>query len=386
MKLEKLKSMLSKYPLNSNDKKGGDGKYHYVYLIVFVDGHYYIGKHSTFNCSDGYFASGILPNKLREEGVAFDRIILSYEESSASALFLESDILSNGLIYSNEDCLNCYPGSPPSLEGFKVIRKGSKFKMINPKLLDYYLGIGWEIGAPKRIRVTNLIEDRYILESELDEFEKLGYFIGRISLRSRTFVELEGNMRFISNAEVNEYIKKGWTVTHPHRGTKVLRKNNELIKIDSAMVSDYVDNGYEPASTVDGLIYIRKNGKFKRVHPSEITEYIENGWNLGTNLVNTIYVNNGIREYRIAPDDLKKYEANGCKKGRLKWVWLNNGISEIRLNPNAIDEISKHIESGYSYGKKTRTTKRKVIKNGEIRYIVDGKLESYLVRGWELLH
>lgn len=386
MKLERLHTLLHKYPVNEVKNIGDCEKYHYVYLIVFESGCYYIGKHSTRNLNDGYFASGILPNRLKAQGELYSRSILSYEKNSTDALFLESTILSNGVIYSNHNCLNCYPGSPPSAEGSTVIHKNNKFKMINPKLLEHYLENGWILGAPKRVRVTNATEDRYVLEDELDEFLRIGYVLGRVALRGRTFIEREGVLKFIANADLQSYRLGGWVLKHPHEGMKVLRKGSKIIKTDSSRVNEYISEGYEPTSTVDGLIYIRRNGKFKRVSPCELHDYLSSGWETGTNIEGTVYVNNGLREFRIIPAKLHEYEANGHVKGRLNWTWLNNKISEVRINPNNIEEIAKYSSLGYVLGKKPRTCKRKVTKNGEVRYIIEKKIEGYVARGWMVIH
>jgi hypothetical protein len=386
MEIEKLNRLLDKYPLNRDCRTGVDGKYHYVYLIVFENGFYYIGKHSTTNIDDGYFASGALPIRCRDKGYSYTRFIISYEDSSKSALFLEADILSNGAIYHQDDCLNCYPGSPPSNQGHAVIRKGNKFKMVDRKLLTSYIEKGWEIGPPKRIRMTNFEEDRYVLPVEIAEYEAKGFVIGRVACRGRTFITKNGKYKFIKKADSLKYELDGWEVKHPHEGLKVLRKGRELVKVNPSEVDNLLKNGYSASSTVESLIYIRKNGKFRRVKPFELDEYLNSGWEIGTNILGTVYVNDGEREYRIKPEALDEYICSGCVEGRLNWVWVNNGTESIRLNPNDTVLVLEYLNNGYSIGQKTRTSKRKVTKTGEVRYIVDEKLEQYLSRGWTLLH
>lgn len=387
MNIERLDELISKYPTNKVQHVGDDGKYHYVYKIVFENGFYYIGKHSTHNINDNYFASGKLPNKYRTEGYSFTREVISYEKTSECALFLESCILSNGLIYSPEECLNCYPGSPPSLFGSVVIRKNSKFKMVNRKLVDYYLGIGWELGAPKRIRMTNGNEDKYVLPEYIEEYEKIGYVIGRVNCRDRIFVELDGKFKFILISELSKYEESGWVRRHPHCGTRVLKNDNVLVKVGLVESESLINRGYLPASTVDSLKYIRKDGKFRRVSLDDLPNYLANGWSLGTNICNTVYINDGFREFRVSPGKVEDYIKNkSCTIGRLNFLFLNDGVNEIRLKPSEEAKIPEYISKGYVIGKKVRTNKRKVVKNGEVRYIVDKKLQGYIDRGWEVLH
>jgi hypothetical protein len=387
MNIEQLDDLISKYPLNKVQGVGTDGKYHYVYKIVFENGLYYIGKHSTSDLLDDYFASGKLPNKYKNEGYLFIREILSYEKSSKSALFLESCILSNGSIYGQPECLNCYPGSPPSTQGSIVIKKNNRFKMINKKLVDYYLENGWELGAPKRIRMSNGLEDKYVLLDEIDEYENIGYFTGRVKMHDRIFIEMDGKFKFISPTDIVKYETLGWIKKHPHEGTTVLKRDGIVVKVESTKVESLLEQGYVRTSTVEDLIYIRKEGKFRRVAVEDVSSYLENGWELGTNICGTIYVNDGIREFRINAEVVDEYvRERSCVIGRLNYVFLNNGIKEVRINPNNKTKISEYVQGGYVIGKLTRTTKRKVKKGGEIRYIIEKKLQGYVDRGWEIIH
>lgn len=386
MDIEKLKKTLKTWPLNPYQKKGVDGKYHTLYLIFFENGFYYVGKHSTDNLNDRYFASGKLPKRYRDFGYLYIREIISYENSDECALFLETSILSNSIIYDNELCLNCYPGSPPSAQGTIVIKQGNRFKMCNPKLLDYYLENGWVVGAPKRVAMTNFSEDVTVLESQVDEYLENGYVFGRSKVRGRVFINKDNVYKFILKTSLPEYLNNGWVVKHPHSGRVVLARENNVVKINDSELDEYLAKGYSKTSTVDGLKYIRKNGKFKRVHLDELPTYLNNGWELGTNINQTVYMNNGINEIRVNNNEIHIREKEGFIKGRIKFVYLNNDIIERRLNPNELEKINTLIENGFKIGKIVRTKKRKVIRFGEIRYILEGSLPSYLKNGWEIIH
>ena len=58
----------------------------------------------------------------------------------------------------------------------------------------------------------------------------------------------------------------------------------------------------------------------------------------------------------------------------------------MRVNPNELKKIENLLDEGYLIGKKVRTLKRKVKKDGEIRYILEAKIDSYLKRGWTIVH
>jgi hypothetical protein len=334
---------------NQNICAGLDGMYHTVYYILFETGQYYVGKHSTFDLSDKYFCSSNLANQIKNKGLKYNRTVLFYAETSENAIELETKILSNKKIYENTNCLNCYPGSPPDLTGTIIVSLNNKFKMINPKLLDYYLEQGWERKGIKRIWVNNGNNQKNVLPEEVENYTNLGWNIGTLEKhKNRIFIYKNGERKFIDKQFLNEFLKEGWVKKHNVEDTKVLRKGERIIKVKPEKVSYYLSEGFIPSSTVEGLIYIKKEKEYKRVKKSNLTNYLNNGWTLGNNVSGMKYINNGTREKRIFLDDLPNYP--GWQLGRIKKVYLNNGTIERRIMPYDMDIINNLKQQGYIKG------------------------------------
>lgn len=339
---------------NTIKQIGNDGKYHTVYLITFSTGHFYIGKRTSIDVdTDEYFASGKLPNRLKEQNIDYTRTILFYLPTSDGAINIETSILQNKDIYDDEMCLNCYPGSPPCAVGYITIKKNNKIKRINPKSVNAFLDLGWTRGGLKKLCITDGQKNKYILPTNLDYYLNQNWIVGRTKEEPRTFIEKCGLRKYVKNSLVPSYIEKGWIVKHNVQDRKVLKKGTKLIKVQPGDEEVYKKLGYINTSTVDGLIYITKDRKFKRVPANEVDTWITNGWKKGNNKSGQIYVTNGIIEKRIYPDQIE----DGWWRGRLKKVYLNNGLQERRIFEKDIDEINKYLTLGYSYGILKRSKK-----------------------------
>jgi hypothetical protein len=384
MELQMKSEILSGISGNRIPKIGDLDKYHTVYIITFESGHYYIGKRSTSDYkTDGYFASGILPNALKNKGEKYEREILFFFDRADLAIKKETEILQKKEFYDNEMCLNCYPGSPNDSTGTIIISSGNKFKMINPKLLGYYLEMGWERKGVKRIWVSKEDEIKFILPEEAEGYLDDGWLLGNIKSRNREFITKNGKYKFVKKEDIGNYLREGWERKHNQFGMKVLKsmEDNSIIKVKSSDLGEYIDSGYRYSSTVEGLIYITKNKRFKRVNEVDLESYLEEGWVRGNNTSNKIYITNGKEEKRIYKEDINNHI--GWYEGRLKKVYLNNGFQEKRVNSNNKTRINELMCSGFVIGKlENRVKKLQIYKEDKKKKILPEDLEKYKKDGW----
>jgi hypothetical protein len=384
MELQMKSEILSEISGNRTPKIGDLDKYHTVYIITFESGHYYIGKRSTYDYkTDDYFASGILPNVLKNKGETYEREILFFSECADLAIRKETEILQKKKFYDNEMCLNCYPGSPPDLTGTIIVSKGNKFNMINPKLLEYYLEMGWERKGVKRIWVSKGNEIKFILPEEVEGYLEDMWLLGNIKSRNREFIIKNDKYKFAKKEDIGNYLQEGWERKHNQFDMKVLRsiEDNSIIKVRNSDLGEYIDKGYRHSSTVEGLIYITKNKRFKRVKEVDLESYLEVGWVRGNNTSNKIYITNGKEEKRIYKEEIDDHE--GWYKGRLKKVYLNNGFQEKRVNSNDKSKINEIMHSGFAMGKlENRVKKLQIYKEDKKKKILPEDLEKYKNDGW----
>jgi hypothetical protein len=88
-------------------------KYYYTYSLLFNNGDYYLGKHSTTTIDDGYTGSG---KKLKERNDPFEFTILEYY-NSIDELNLAEDKLIGDLWYTDPKCLNMTSGGHGGWDG-----------------------------------------------------------------------------------------------------------------------------------------------------------------------------------------------------------------------------------------------------------------------------
>lgn len=149
--------------------KGGDGKYHYLYKIINqMNGHYYIGVHSTNNLDDGYKGSGlVLKNAIKKYGESkFTKIILKFFKTSKEKFEEESKIITEQIL-NDPNCYNLNYG------GFGGVNKSLIGKMpVTDK----------QTGKHLVIPVSEFNKDRYVSSSQ-----------GKIAV-----VDEKGNNYFVS--------------------------------------------------------------------------------------------------------------------------------------------------------------------------------------------
>lgn len=367
-------------PLN-HKKIGTDGKYHTVYLIEFLSGHFYVGKRTTENPeTDDYFASGKLPNWYRNRGEQYTRTITHYRNSSADAIAIETKILESKL-YDSDLCLNCYPGSPPDSSGRVCVTKGRKFKMVDHRLVEIYLNDGWVTGVPPRRIVFKNNTIKSVLVEDIEEYLDDGFIVGNPNARGRLFItNSDGELKFIKKEQFDVFQKLGWWVTHNQSGRKVIKIDGTIKKVSPEEAKILCDSGSATySSTVEGLKYVRKDGIFKRIPTKEVERYLEAGWVVGNNTSNQIYITNGSSEKRIDAEDLDLYP--GWVKGRINKIYLNNGEIERRF-PTGDPKIAEFLSRGFVIGKLKRQKRMMVYRDQNRKHILPEQFSSYEKDGW----
>ena len=380
-----LNNILSKYPHNINIKVGDDGRYHTVYYLEFETGQFYIGKHTTDNLSnDPYVCSSKLAHYLIEHGLKYHRTVMYYLQSSKDAIKLETSILSNQKYYDHPDNINCYPGSPPDATGTVVISKNNKFKMINPLLLEMYLSQGWEQKGVKRIWINNGVDSKMILPDDLPSYLSNGWITGNALNNGRIFIVKELDRKYIKKTFLDEYLQNGWVVKHNVTGTKVLRKDGKIIKVQPDQVEKYQLRGYVNSSTVDGLLYIKRGNEYKRVTQEELPDYLSSGWTKGNNTSGKSYITNGQQEIRISLDDLSNYP--GWTVGRIPKIYLNNGIIEKRIWVCDSNKIDQYLTKGFVLGKLSRPKKIRMYRGTLSRFTTLNSVSRLESEGWTTVY
>lgn len=119
------------YDNNVEKKMGENNKFYYVYKILFSNGNYYIGKHTTKNFDDGYCGSGtLLHREFLRENKGANKIILGFYDNNEEVDNAE-DFFLGDKYKTDEKCLNFIRGgmggfSEEMIKNAVSIRKGKK--------------------------------------------------------------------------------------------------------------------------------------------------------------------------------------------------------------------------------------------------------------------
>lgn len=91
-------------------------KYYYTYRVLFNNGEYYLGKHSTKNIDDGYTGSGKKLNERYETKDPFTFDILEYYNSEKELNIAEDELIGD-LWWTDPKCLNMTGGGHGGWDG-----------------------------------------------------------------------------------------------------------------------------------------------------------------------------------------------------------------------------------------------------------------------------
>lgn len=109
-------------------------KYNIVYVTINkLNGHFYIGKHSTNDIDDGYLGSGKrLINSIKKYGQQnFERHILCFCDSEDDAYIVEKFLVTDYLV-KRQDCYNMHVGGRGGRMNEETCKRHSE------KMKEYY--------------------------------------------------------------------------------------------------------------------------------------------------------------------------------------------------------------------------------------------------------
>lgn len=205
--------------------------YYYTYKITCTEGDYkdcfYFGKHKTTNLDDNYKGSGKKLKEYYEKFPAgYKKEIISFYNSQEELDEAESKIISKHL--NTPKCLNLCTGTfglmanetkkiiSEKLKDRTFIHKDGVTRHIKKEQLNYYLSIGWIIGADKN----------YVSQQHKENISK--------SLCGRHLTD--EHKKHISESVKN---KNNWTKDriwiHNEKQRKLIYKND---------LQKYLSNGY----------------------------------------------------------------------------------------------------------------------------------------------
>lgn len=276
-------------------------EYHYFYKITNnINGKFYYGIHTTSNLEDGYLGSGKgIRLAIRKYGRKnFTKEILKFFDTREELSRYESENITEQML-SDKNCYNrktggdvfhlkgghlseetkrkiseSNKGKVPSEETRQKMSESQKKRVREPFSEEHRKKMS-EVrkGKPKseetkrrlrekrkggpptvlgRVRVTNEIEDRFVLKENLQAFLDQGYRIGS-SARSVANVTEAKKKKFVS--------KKGTTCW--------IHKENCERKIDVEQLEEFLNNGegwgrgryYRPSEEVKEQVRLKKKGK-----------------------------------------------------------------------------------------------------------------------------
>jgi len=300
----------------------------------------YIGAHSTNNINDSYMGSGLLigraKKKYGEEN--FDREILCYTKTIEEAFKNEILLIKkyNTLVPNG---YNIHPGGGPNNGGphskesnqknresnigrqagknhpnygKKLIHSEEldKQKFVKKEDLEYWLDIGWSLGALNRIKNKQSKRQKGIKPSkELIEKRRIGHIGHRHSKESKQKISKGGKGRknpikgktyeeVYGEERAKEIIEK---LVEAHTGVPLSKEHAENISkalIGREFSEEWRDN-------------LRKAAK--GVPKSE-----EHKKHIGDNSRGTKWINNGKINKKVKEEKLPEFLANGWKLRRVK--------------------------------------------------------------------
>lgn len=194
---------------------------------------------------------------------------------------------------------------------------------------DERLKQGILVGATSGyIRITNGINNKSIPDTE--DIPK-GWYRG-ISTQKTTLINKDNNEKWISEDELENYIKEGWEIGQSKsrkssRGRVLMNDGKKTICVDKEKVDTYVILGFQLGrsnkSAMRGKTRLIRGSESIMIDKSEI-ETIEKlfseGWRKTIRLHNhgRSTVNNGKVNKMIPKEELDKFLSDGWQCGRMK--------------------------------------------------------------------
>lgn len=327
---------------NDIPKKGINNKYYYLYTIVNnINGHFYIGIHTSTRIPDSYIGSGKRLHIAYEKyGVGnFTKYINEFFDSPEDMLNREEFVVNESLI-GQPNCYNLIIGGGKLQNLGKTVVKDKNGKTFNVDINDPRIGIEFEQINKGMVTVIDDKGNHYRVTDDNPDFlsGKLvggnkGYKIVKDS--NGKIYRLQKDDPRILSGEFTSIVKD--TVTVKDSGGKTYR----LQKDDPRVISG------EFQSCTKGLVsVIDKNGKTLSVPVND--PRIKTGELVSVNK-SRVYITNGIKNKMVYKSDVQHFLQQGWRLGMIKkgniMIYRNNERKLIDSNM-----LSSYIEQGWQRG------------------------------------
>jgi hypothetical protein len=203
-------------------------KYYYTYRVLFNNGDYYLGQHTTDNLDDGYTGSG---KKLNERIDPFTFDILEYYNSEKELNIAEVELIGD-LWYTDPKCLNMKEGG---VGGWTAVNKTlDRSYMLTEEYRDKMRQSSIRLHKEGKLRKFTK-EDWIKGIKKVHELYPKGTFFGKshteetknkIGLNSAKHQKGEGNSQYgkmwITNEQESTRINKGESIPEGWRKGRVI--------------------------------------------------------------------------------------------------------------------------------------------------------------------
>lgn len=294
-------------------------KYNYFYKITNnINNHYYYGIHSTDNLDDGYMGSGKrLHVAYKKYGIEnFTKEILKFFDNRNEALCYESEMVTEGLVNSNE-CYNIMIGGGYLDTGGKVpviIKTTGEHIIVSCE--EYTKNKNKYLTATKGfVHVKDENSDKYKLITCQEYFNNKHKYIvasnGMIAAKDKN-----GKYYWVS---VDDERYKNGVLTAFWAGKKHSESTKQ--KMRESLSKKHHQQGERNSQY--GKCWVTKNGDNKSIKKELLNKYLENGWIKGRalNMKND-------KIHAFSKEEILKLRTNG-----LKWVDIAKkmGVSEFTI-------------------------------------------------------
>tara|TARA_B100001939_G_scaffold218325_1_gene187897 strand:- start:888 stop:1505 length:618 start_codon:yes stop_codon:yes gene_type:complete len=203
--------------------------YYYTYKVLFENGDYYLGQHTTHNLNDGYSGSG---KKLNERNDPFDFEILEYYDSKEDLDVAEKELIGD-LWYTDPKCLNLKEGGTG---GWAAVNKTlDRSYMLTEEYREKMRQVAIRLHKEGKISNCFTIEDSIKGNKRLQELYPKGTFFGKshteetkkkIGLKNAKHQKGKGNSQYgkmwITNEQESTRINKGESIPEGWRKGRVI--------------------------------------------------------------------------------------------------------------------------------------------------------------------
>ena len=203
-------------------------RYYYTYQVLFNNGDYYLGQHTTVNLEDGYTGSG---KKLNERTDPFTFDILEYYNSEKELNTAEAELIGD-LWYTDPKCLNMKEGG---VGGWTAVNKNlDRSYMLTEEYRDKMRQSSIRLQSEGKIRKFTK-EDSEKGFKRVHELYPQGTFLGKthteetkkkIGLKNAKHQKGKGNSQYgkmwITNEQESTRINKSESIPEGWRKGRIV--------------------------------------------------------------------------------------------------------------------------------------------------------------------